>query len=116
MFVYAFILTICTYYMPIFYCKCLKRYRSGIILAYLIFIIIIHYEKYYLKVISNISSKLTLAYLGAHIFSNVLKTLLEKNIQHHSMDNLLMSPLHDDTKFLKTFWGYLRLLALDNKQ
>lgn len=93
-----------------------SRDMSGIILAYLTFIIIIHYKKYSLKVISNISSKLTLAYFDIHIFSNVLKTLLEKNIQYHPMDNLLMSPLHDDTKFLKTFWGYLRLLALDNKQ
>ena len=89
--------------MQKFYCKCLRRYKSSVILAYLIFIIIIHYEKHFLNIISNVSSKLTLACFGTQVFSNVLKTLLgknikkkkekrkRKNIQHHSMYNLLMS-------------------------
>ena len=67
--------------MQKFYCKCLRRYKSSVILAYLIFIIILHYEKHFLNIISNVSSKLTLACFGTHVFSNVLKTLLEKNIQ-----------------------------------
>lgn len=77
--------------MQKFYCKCLRRYKSSIRLAYLIFIIMIPYEKHFLNIISNVSSKLTLGYFGTHIFSNVLKSLLDKNIQHHSMYNLLMS-------------------------
>ena len=67
--------------MQKFYCKYLRRYKSCVILAYLIFIIIIHYVKHFLYIISNVSSKLTLACFGTQVFSNVLKTLLEKNIQ-----------------------------------
>ena len=63
--------------MQKFYCKYLRRYKSSVILAYLI----IHYEKHFLNIISNVSSKLTLACFGTQVFSNVLQTLLEKNIQ-----------------------------------
>lgn len=78
-------------YMHKFYCKYLRRYKSSISLAYLIFIIMICYAKHFLNINSYVSSKLTLGYFGTHVFSNVLKTLVEKNIQHHSTYNLLMS-------------------------